>query len=630
MPLPELYPLGGVPYDEEEDVGARAMNAAMAAAECANQVLLAEMREAREAATVEELTDALMAREADMRLTSIRRFNVILPSCRKVIYACPKEKLYALLHTPHPLRRGKQNAHHLSHTTSHTPPLPNPLSPCPLLFRRDALVDPIGLATTFPQPEPRLSPLKGKGSHGEDDPGLASVSGFTPHQTTVPPLKENPVNQKLEGTASRDRRERILAKKGEGISAQPPPGDYPLGRRRGALGEIPGAAILSHVPAVWDWELEMANEARGLLRRFEGRFGGQTCHQDSINSVAYSPDERRVASASSDGTIKLWDTAQGKQVRVLSEHHEGSPVWDVSWSADSIFLVSCGADRSVVVWNTAAATPFVRRFLGHTDQVRRCLFADSLGHTVLSCGDDGTVRQWQITPDMPAPPPRPFITYKARTWVMLNWRPAAGCNEEITAYVISWRLGRKGKYEDELTVPGDQLRRDVTDLLPGSLYFFRVAGVNQMGQGAWSEETPMVDTDMDVPLPIGRPLAEAAGPTWLTLSFFAPRPTLPKMKIHHFIMQRCGSGCWCQKLEGFLTSEGIRGLAGRFVFLIFSVSSYSIGCWHRYLAGVPSSNKTRGRCSQKEGGIHLMVKIPMKLGKSCSVRHWNFDSQAQF
>lgn len=41
-------------------------------------------------------------------------------------------------------------------------------------------------------------------------------------------------------------------------------------------------------------------------------------------------------------------------------------------------------------------------------------------------------------------------------------------------------------------VAGDQLRRDVTGLLPGSLYFFRVAGVNRMGQGPWSEMTDMV------------------------------------------------------------------------------------------------------------------------------------------
>lgn len=42
------------------------------------------------------------------------------------------------------------------------------------------------------------------------------------------------------------------------------------------------------------------------------------------------------------------------------------------------------------VWNTAEAEPFVRRFLGHSDHVKRCAFADGGGEAVLSCGNDGT------------------------------------------------------------------------------------------------------------------------------------------------------------------------------------------------------------------------------------------------
>lgn len=69
-----------------------------------------------------------------------------------------------------------------------------------------------------------------------------------------------------------------------------------------------------------------------------------------------------------------------------------------------------------------------------------------------------------LTPNVPAPPPKPFVTHKTRTWVMLNWRPAAGSNEQVTAYVVSWRLGRKGKFDDELTVrkyrPGETALTD--------------------------------------------------------------------------------------------------------------------------------------------------------------------------
>lgn len=52
----------------------------------------------------------------------------------------------------------------------------------------------------------------------------------------------------------------------------------------------------------------------GLLGQFETRFDGLICHQDTINAVSYSPDGRRLASASSDSTIKLWDPFSGSQV----------------------------------------------------------------------------------------------------------------------------------------------------------------------------------------------------------------------------------------------------------------------------------------------------------------------------
>lgn len=46
-----------------------------------------------------------------------------------------------------------------------------------------------------------------------------------------------------------------------------------------------------------------------------------------------------------------------------------------------------------------------------------------------------------------------------------------------------------------------------------------------------------VDTEMDAPLPLERPLVEVSLPTAITISFFAPRPTLRKMKIQRFVAQ---------------------------------------------------------------------------------------------
>jgi WD40 repeat protein len=40
-------------------------------------------------------------------------------------------------------------------------------------------------------------------------------------------------------------------------------------------------------------------------------------HTDKIDTVAFSPDGKRLASGSQDNTVKLWDVATGKKIKSL-------------------------------------------------------------------------------------------------------------------------------------------------------------------------------------------------------------------------------------------------------------------------------------------------------------------------
>ena len=67
-----------------------------------------------------------------------------------------------------------------------------------------------------------------------------------------------------------------------------------------------------------------------------------------MSSVAWSAGGK-LASASSDKTIKIWNAKTGQCVSTLSAH--SSPVRDVSWSPDGTMLASGSDDETIKLWD---------------------------------------------------------------------------------------------------------------------------------------------------------------------------------------------------------------------------------------------------------------------------------------
>jgi WD40 repeat protein len=138
------------------------------------------------------------------------------------------------------------------------------------------------------------------------------------------------------------------------------------------------------------------------LRGFEWYYWDRRCHGDlltlegigTVNSVAFTPDAKRLVSAGMSAT-KVWDMATGREVFTLdvsAEHHSAT---GAAFSPDGTRLATASfTDKVIKVWDMATGRE-VLTFRGHTDWVRSVAFSPD-GRRLAS-GADRTVRLWDAT-----------------------------------------------------------------------------------------------------------------------------------------------------------------------------------------------------------------------------------------
>jgi WD40 repeat protein len=111
-------------------------------------------------------------------------------------------------------------------------------------------------------------------------------------------------------------------------------------------------------------------------------------HEDAITAVAAG--DTRLASASRDGTVRLWAVEDGQALGVL-RGHEGRVNAVVLSEADSR-VVSAGEDRTVRDWGLNSRE-LVRSYASHAGAVHALALAPG-GDRVFSGSADRTVRVW--------------------------------------------------------------------------------------------------------------------------------------------------------------------------------------------------------------------------------------------
>merc|ERR1712224_1118618 len=122
-------------------------------------------------------------------------------------------------------------------------------------------------------------------------------------------------------------------------------------------------------------------------------------HADTIWCVEYAPNDRVLASASSDNTIRLWEPEAGVPISILRGHTHW--VLSLAFSADSSRLISAGADAKLLLWDVWNTVP-IANWHAHDKSIHSVVFYPGDSERAISCSADGTVAFCPINEDLVA------------------------------------------------------------------------------------------------------------------------------------------------------------------------------------------------------------------------------------
>ena len=134
----------------------------------------------------------------------------------------------------------------------------------------------------------------------------------------------------------------------------------------------------------------------GYLSRLASHPSGDTLldlnqHTGPVNSVGWSPDGQKIATASSDGTVKVWNAQSGTLICTFTN---GDVVFTLAWSPDSQSIAEGSGDNTVKTFN-ASTCSVLKTYSGHTNAVLGVAWSRH-GDYLASASSDHTALVWQV------------------------------------------------------------------------------------------------------------------------------------------------------------------------------------------------------------------------------------------
>jgi WD40 repeat protein/transcriptional regulator with XRE-family HTH domain len=119
-------------------------------------------------------------------------------------------------------------------------------------------------------------------------------------------------------------------------------------------------------------------------------------HTNSINCVAFTPDRHLLASGGDDAVVRLWEVATGNLVQTLAS--QGGALYTLAGSPNGCLLAAGCLDGSIRLWQVQGPQPATcfKVLSGHTDWVLALAFSPD-GTRLVSGSCDNTTKLWEVS-----------------------------------------------------------------------------------------------------------------------------------------------------------------------------------------------------------------------------------------
>lgn len=138
-----------------------------------------------------------------------------------------------------------------------------------------------------------------------------------------------------------------------------------------------------------------------------------------IHQIAFVGNSPHLVTANGDGTVRLRDTKQDRELHIFRGHT--GDAWNVTVSPTGRYAVSGGNDGTLRVWDidsrTAVRVLTIDGKRAHQGRSWAGIFAKD-GLTFISSGDDGIIRTWNI--ETGAQPRPPFTAHRGAASVTIT------------------------------------------------------------------------------------------------------------------------------------------------------------------------------------------------------------------